>query len=160
MVLIGEMRDLETIQAAITVAETGHLVFATLHTNSAAQSIDRMIDVFPAHQQPQVRSQLANILVGICSQRLVPALAGGRVAVTEIMITNSAVRSIIREGKTHQLDMTIQTGMSQGMQTMDRELAKFVRAGTISYDVARGATYIDPTIMAPVEPALAKPWTV
>ncbi len=138
VVLIGEMRDLETIQAAITVAETGHLVFATLHTNSAAQSIDRMIDVFPAHQQPQVRSQLANILVGICSQRLVPALAGGRVAVTEIMVTNSAVRSIIREGKTHQLDMTIQTGMSQGMQTMDRELAKFVRAGTISYDVARG----------------------
>lgn len=138
VVLIGEMRDLETIQAAITVAETGHLVFATLHTNSAAQSIDRMIDVFPAHQQPQVRSQLANILVGICSQRVVPALAGGRVAVTEIMITNSAVRSIIREGKTHQLDMTIQTGMSQGMQTMDRELAKFVRAGTISYDVARG----------------------
>lgn len=138
VVLIGEMRDLETIQAAITVAETGHLVFATLHTNSAAQSIDRMIDVFPAHQQPQVRSQLANILVGICSQRLVPALTGGRVAVTEIMVTNSAVRSIIREGKTHQLDMTIQTGMSQGMQTMDRELAKFVRAGTISYDVARG----------------------
>jgi len=137
VVLIGEMRDLETIQAAITVAETGHLVFATLHTNSASQSIDRMIDVFPAHQQPQVRSQLANILVGICSQRLVPALAGGRVAVTEIMVTNSAVRSIIREGKTHQLDMTIQTGMSQGMQTMDRELAKFVRAGTISYDVAR-----------------------
>jgi len=137
VVLIGEMRDLETIQAAITVAETGHLVFATLHTNSAAQSIDRMIDVFPAHQQPQVRSQLANILVGICSQRLVPALAGGRIAVTEILVTNSAVRSIIREGKTHQLDMTIQTGMSQGMQTMDRELAKFVRSGTISYDVAR-----------------------
>lgn len=138
VVLIGEMRDLETIQAAITTAETGHLVFATLHTNSAAQSIDRMIDVFPAHQQPQIRSQLANILVGICSQRLVPAINGGRVAVTEIMVTNSAVRSIIREGKTHQLDMTIQTGMSQGMQTMDRELAKFVRGGIISYDVARG----------------------
>lgn len=137
VVLIGEMRDLETIQAAITVAETGHLVFATLHTNSAAQSIDRMIDVFPAHQQPQVRAQLANILVGICSQRLIPAINGGRVVVTEIMITNSAVRSIIREGKTHQLDMTIQTGMSQGMQTMDRELAKFVKSGIIAYDVAR-----------------------
>lgn len=137
VVLIGEMRDLETIQAAITVAETGHLVFATLHTNSAAQSIDRMTDVFPAHQQPQVRSQLANILVGICSQRLVPAIAGGRVAVAEIMVANSAVRSIIREGKTHQLDMTIQTGADQGMQTMDRELAKYVKGGIISYDVAR-----------------------
>lgn len=143
VVLIGEMRDLETIQAAITVAETGHLVFATLHTNSAAQSIDRMIDVFPAHQQPQIRAQLANILVGICSQRLVPAIDGGRIAVTEIMVTNSAVRSIIREGKTHQLDMTIQTGMSQGMQTMDRELAKFVKSGVISYDVAREYT-VDP----------------
>ena len=137
VVLIGEMRDLETIQAAITVAETGHLVFATLHTNSAAQSIDRMIDVFPAHQQPQIRAQLANILVGICSQRLVPAIDGGRIAVAEIMIANSAVRSIIREGKTHQLDMTIQTGAEQGMQTMDRELARYVKAGTISYDVAR-----------------------
>ena len=138
VVLIGEMRDLETIQAAITVAETGHLVFATLHTNSAAQSIDRMIDVFPAHQQPQIRAQLANILVGICSQRLVPAVDGGRIAVTEILLTNSAVRSIIREGKTHQLDMTIQTGMSQGMQTMDRELARLVNAGVINFDVARG----------------------
>ncbi len=137
VVLIGEMRDLETIQAAITVAETGHLVFATLHTNSAAQSIDRMVDVFPAHQQPQIRAQLANILVGICSQRLVPAIDGGRIAVTEIMVTNSAVRSIIREGKTHQLDMTIQTGMSQGMQTMDRELAKFVKSGVISFETAR-----------------------
>lgn len=136
VVLIGEMRDLETIQAAITVAETGHLVFATLHTNSAAQSIDRIIDVFPAHQQPQIRAQLANILVGICSQRLVQALDGGRIAVTEILVTNSAVRSIIREGKTHQLDMTIQTGMSQGMQTMDRELARMVKAGIISYDAA------------------------
>lgn len=137
VVLIGEMRDLETMQAAITVAETGHLVFATLHTNSAAQSIDRMIDVFPAHQQPQVRSQLANILVGICSQRLVPAIEGGRIAVSEILVSNSAVRAIIREGKTHQLDMTIQTGADQGMQTMDRELARLVKAGTISFDAAR-----------------------
>ena len=137
VVLIGEMRDLETIQAAITVAETGHLVFATLHTNSAAQSIDRMIDVFPAHQQPQIRTQLSNILVGICSQRLVPAINGGRMAVAEIMIANSAVRAIIREGKTHQLDMTIQTGADQGMQTMDRELARYVKAGTINYDDAR-----------------------
>lgn len=137
VVLIGEMRDLETIRAAITVAETGHLVFATLHTNSAAQSIDRMVDVFPAHQQPQIRAQLANILVGICSQRLIPSIDGGRVAVAEVLVANSAVRAIIREGKTHQLDMTIQTGADQGMQTMDRELAKYVKAGIISYDIAR-----------------------
>lgn len=136
VVLIGEMRDLETIQAAITVAETGHLVFATLHTNSAAQSIDRIIDVFPAHQQPQIRAQLANVLAGICSQRLVPKIDGGRVAVTEILVANSAVRAIIREGKTHQLDMAIQTGVDQGMQTMDRELARLVKAGTISFDTA------------------------
>ncbi len=136
VVLIGEMRDLETIQAAITVAETGHLVFATLHTNSAAQSIDRIIDVFPAHQQPQIRSQLGNVLNGICSQRLVPAIEGGRIAVTEILVANSAVRSIVREGKTHQLDMAIQTGVDQGMQTMDRELARLVNSGTIAYDVA------------------------
>ncbi len=136
VVLIGEMRDLETIQAAITTAETGHLVFATLHTNSAAQSIDRIIDVFPAHQQPQIRAQLANVLNGICSQRLIPAIDGGRVCVTEILVVNPAVRAVIREGKTHQLDMIMQTSVDQGMQTMDRELAKLVKAGTISYDVA------------------------
>lgn len=137
VVLIGEMRDLETIQAAITIAETGHLVFATLHTNSAAQSIDRMIDVFPAHQQPQVRSQLSNILMAICAQRLVPAIGGGRVCAAEIMVANSAVRSLIREGKTHQLDTAIQTGADQGMQTMDRTLAKLVQTGVITYDSAR-----------------------
>lgn len=137
VVLIGEMRDLETIAAAITIAETGHLVFATLHTNSASQSIDRMIDVFPAHQQPQIRSQLANILMGICSQRLVPTIGGGRAAAAEILVTNQAVRSIIREGKTHQLDMVIQTGADQGMQTMDRTLVKMIQAGQITYDVAR-----------------------
>lgn len=136
VVLIGEMRDLETIQAALTVAETGHLVFATLHTNSAAQSIDRIIDVFPAHQQPQIRSQLANVLNGICSQRLIPAIEGGRIAAAEIMVANSAVRSVVREGKTHQLDMAIQTGVDQGMQTMDRELASLVKSGKVSYDVA------------------------
>lgn len=137
VVLIGEMRDLETISAAITIAETGHLVFATLHTNSAAQSIDRMIDVFPAHQQPQVRSQLSNILMAICSQRLVPAIGGGRVVAAEILVANPAVRSIIREGKTHQLDTVIQTGAEQGMQTMDRTLAKLMQTGVITYDDAR-----------------------
>jgi len=137
VVLIGEMRDLETIQSAITIAETGHLVFATLHTNSAAQSIDRMIDVFPAHQQPQIKSQLANILMAICSQRLVPAIGGGRVCAAEIMIANPAVRALIREGKTFQLDTAIQTGADVGMQTMDRTLAKLVQAGEITYDSAR-----------------------
>ena len=137
VVLIGEMRDLETIQAAITIAETGHLVFATLHTNSAAQSIDRMIDVFPSHQQPQVRSQLANMLMAVCAQRLVPAIGGGRVVAAEIMIANSAIRSLIRDGKTHQIDNAIQTGAEQGMQTMDRTLAKLVQTGVITYDSAR-----------------------
>ncbi|MDO4868274.1 MAG: type IV pilus twitching motility protein PilT [bacterium] len=137
VVLIGEMRDLETISAAITIAETGHLVFATLHTNSAAQSIDRMIDVFPPHQQPQVRSQLANILQGICAQRLIPAIGGGRVVAAEVMIANPAVRNIIREGKTHQLDTVIQTSADQGMQTMDRTLVKLVQSGVITYDNAR-----------------------
>ncbi len=137
VVLIGEMRDLETIQAAITIAETGHLVFATLHTNSAAQSIDRMVDVFPAHQQPQVRTQLSNILMAICAQRLVPAIGGGRVVAAEIMVANSAIRALIRDGKTHQLDTAIQTGADQGMQTMDRTLAKLVQTGVITYDSAR-----------------------
>ena len=136
VVLIGEMRDLETIQAAITIAETGHLVFATLHTNSAAQSVDRMVDVFPAHQQPQIRAQLASMLQAICSQRLVPAIGGGRVVAAEIMVANSAVRSLIREGKTFQLDNVIQTGADQGMQTMDHDLARLIQAGVITYESA------------------------
>jgi len=136
VVLIGEMRDLETIASAITIAETGHLVFATLHTNSASQSIDRMIDVFPPHQQPQIRSQLANILMGIVSQRLIPAIGGGRIAAAEILVTNPAVRNIIREGKTHQLEAVIQTGAEFGMQSMDRELVNLINNGTISYDEA------------------------
>ncbi|MDB5181907.1 MAG: twitching motility protein PilT [Candidatus Saccharibacteria bacterium] len=137
VVLIGEMRDLETIASAITIAETGHLVFATLHTNSAAQSIDRMIDVFPPHQQPQVRAQLSNILAAIVSQRLVPAIGGGRIAAAEIMIATPAVRNIIREGKSHQLDAVIQTGAEFGMQSMDRTLVSLIHAGTITYDEAR-----------------------
>ncbi len=137
VVLIGEMRDLETIASAITIAETGHLVFATLHTNSAAQSIDRMIDVFPPHQQPQIRAQLSNILMAICSQRLVPAIGGGRIAAAEILIATPAVRNIIREGKTHQLEAVIQTGGEYGMQSMDKTLAGLVHAGTISYEEAR-----------------------
>ncbi len=137
VVLIGEMRDLETIAAAITIAETGHLVFATLHTNSAAQSIDRMIDVFPPHQQPQIRSQLANILMAICSQRLIPSIGGGRRAAAEILIATPAVRNIIREGKSHQLEAVIQTGSEFGMQSMDKTLVGMVQKGLITYDEAR-----------------------
>jgi twitching motility protein PilT len=137
VVLIGEMRDLETIASAITIAETGHLVFATLHTNSAAQSIDRMVDVFPPHQQPQIRAQLSNILMAICSQRLIPAIGGGRIAAAEILIGTPAVRNIIREGKTHQLDAVIQTGAEFGMESMDKRLAALIHEGTITYDNAR-----------------------
>lgn len=137
IVLIGELRDLETIAAAITIAETGHLVFATLHTNSASQSVDRIIDVFSPHQQPQVRAQLANILMAICSQRLIPALSGGRVVAAEILMATPAVRNIIREGKSYQLEAVIQTGAEYGMQSMDRTLVSLIHGGVISYDEAR-----------------------
>src|SRR5574338_265807 len=143
VVLIGEMRDLETIASAITIAETGHLVFATLHTNSAAQSIDRMVDVFPPHQQPQIRSQLSNILMAIVSQRLIPVVGGGRIAAAEILVATPAVRNIIREGKTHQLEAVIQTGTEFGMQSMDKTLVSMIHAGTISYDEARNFA-VDP----------------
>ena len=136
VVLIGEMRDLETISAAITIAETGHLVFATLHTNSTSQSLDRMIDVFPPHQQSQIRAQLSNILMAVCSQRLIPSIGGGRIVAAEVMVTNPAVRNIIREGKSHQLDAVIQTSADQGMQTMDRTLANLVQQGLVTYDNA------------------------
>lgn len=143
VVLIGEMRDLETIAAAITIAETGHLVLATLHTNSAAQTIDRIIDVFPPYQQQQVRVQLAGILQAIVAQRLIPMVGGGRIAAAEIMVATSAVRNIIRDAKTHQLDAAIQTGAEYGMQTMDRTLISLVRSGKISYDEARNYA-VDP----------------
>lgn len=137
VVLIGEMRDLETIASAITIAETGHLVFATLHTNSAAQSVDRMIDVFPPHQQPQIRAQLSNILMAICSQRLIPGIGSGRVAAAEILVATPAVRNIIREGKSHQLEAVIQTGAEFGMQSMDKTLVSLIHEGKITYDEAR-----------------------
>ncbi len=137
VVLIGEMRDLETIAAAVTIAETGHLVLATLHTNSAAQSIDRMIDVFPPHQQQQIRVQLAGMLQAIVSQRLVPTIGGGRTIAAEILVATGAVRNIIREGKTHQLDAVIQTGADQGMQSMDRTLVGLIQQGKITYDEAK-----------------------
>lgn len=136
VVLVGEMRDFETIQSAITIAETGHLVFATLHTNSASQSIDRIVDVFPENQQVQVRLQMSNVLEGIISIRLVPALAGGRIPVAEVLTGTPAIRTLVREGKTHQIDNIIQTSAEFGMMTLESSLARAVRAGTISSETA------------------------
>ncbi len=137
VVLIGEMRDFETISAAITIAETGHLVFATLHTNGAVQTVDRIIDVFPELQQSQIRSQLADILEGIIAQRLVPTIGGGRRAVLEVMLATSAVRNIVREGKTYQLDSVIQTSGDLGMISLERSLVSLVREGKITIDEAQ-----------------------
>lgn len=137
VVLVGEMRDYETIAAALTVAETGHLVFATLHTNSAAQTIDRIIDVFPEEQQQQVRQQLAGSLEAVISQRLIPALPAGRIPATEILLATSAVRNLIREGKSHQIDNVIQTSGSIGMMTLENSLVSWVRAGAITLEMAK-----------------------
>jgi len=137
VVMIGEMRDYETIASALTIAETGHLVFATLHTNSAAQTVDRIIDVFPANQQDQVRIQLSLTLEAILSQRLLPALAGGRIPATEILVATSAVRNAIREGKTQMIDTILQTSGELGMRTLEGDLTNLVKKGKISLDVAR-----------------------
>jgi twitching motility protein PilT len=137
IVLVGEMRDYETIASAITVSETGHLVFATLHTNSAAQTIDRIIDVFPETQQLQIRAQLASVITAVVSQRLVPLSNGGRKAVMEIMIATPAIKNAIREGKTHQIDNMIQTGQDFGMISMEKSLITMVRKGLISADTAK-----------------------
>ncbi len=138
VILVGEMRDLETISTAVTAAETGHLVFSTLHTNDATQSVDRMIDVFPPHQQQQIRVQLAAVLQGIMSQQLFPrADHKGRVAAIEVMMATPAVRSLIREGKTHQLPTVIQTNAKLGMQTMDKAIMDLVQRGLVAYEVAQ-----------------------
>jgi twitching motility protein PilT len=137
VILVGEMRDLETISTALTAAETGHLVFATLHTQDAAQTIDRVIDVFPSHQQGQVRVQLSVALQGVMTQQLLPNADGsGRVVATEILVPTPAVRNLIREGKTHQIYSVMQTGSAVGMQTMDASLATLVRQGKISQKLA------------------------
>lgn len=137
VVLIGEMRDPETIAAAITIAETGHLVFSTLHTNSAAQSIDRMIDSFPSAQQSQIKIQLAATLKGIVSQRLLPMISGGRVPAVEILIGTPAVSSIVRDGKTHLIDSVIQTSKDKGMIGIDSSLAALVLSGSISMEMGK-----------------------
>lgn len=136
IVLVGEMRDYETISNAITIAETGHLTFATLHTNSAAQSVDRIIDVFPEHEQAQIRMQLSNALEAIISQRLIPHSGGGRLAVAEILIATPAVRTVVREGKTHLIDNIIQTSAELGMVSLEASLAKAVKEGKILAETA------------------------
>ena len=136
VVLVGEMRDLETISTVITAAETGHLIFATLHTNDSPQTIDRIIDVFPAHQQNQIRIQLANVLLGVVSQRLIPKIDGGRIPALEIMIKNYAIENLIRENKSYQIDNVIETNAGEGMVSMDKSLVELVKKGLISPDVA------------------------
>lgn len=136
VVMVGEIRDYETMAATMTVAETGHLVFATIHTNSATQSIDRMIDIFPKEQQQQVRLQLSSVLEAVFSERLVPSIGGGLVVAYEVMLGTTAVKTVIREGKTHQLDNIIQTSQEVGMNSLDASLSALVKAGTIELETA------------------------
>jgi twitching motility protein PilT len=136
VLLVGEMRDLESIRFALTLAETGHLVFATLHTNDTAQSLARIVDVFPGEQQAQIRVQLAAALTGIVYQRLLPRVGGGLVAAYEVLIANPAVRNLIKEGKTHQLRNSLVTGQKDGMVTFEQSLSLLVQAGTVTYEEA------------------------
>jgi len=136
VLMIGEMRNLETIAIAVTAAETGHLVFSTLHTNNASQTIDRIIDSFPGDQQDQIRAQLASSLLGIFSQRLVPRIAGGLIPAYELLLNNNAVANLIREKRTHEIDVVIETGSESGMVDLNHSLMELVRAGEISIESA------------------------
>jgi len=136
VIMVGEMRDYETISSAVTAAETGHLVFSTLHTNNAAQTIDRIIDMFPAEQQDQVRVQLAGSLAGIFSQRLIPRVSGGLIPAYELLINNNAIGTLIREARTHEINTVIQTSSQEGMIDMDRSLAELVRRGEVTVEHA------------------------
>jgi twitching motility protein PilT len=137
IILVGELRDLETISVAITAAETGHLVLATLHTQSAAQTVDRLVDVYPPHQQAQIRAQLANCLQGVVSQSLAPTADGnGRIAVCEVMVVTSAIRNLIREGKVHQIPMVLQSSAELGMISFDQHLAQRYGARLVSRQTA------------------------
>ncbi|MEI6620487.1 MAG: type IV pilus twitching motility protein PilT [Actinomycetes bacterium] len=136
VLLVGELRDLESIRSALTLAETGHLVFGTLHTNDTAQTIDRLIDVFPGDQQPQIRSQLAGVITAVVYQRLLPRIDGGRVAAFEMMVANTAIRNLIREGKINQLRSQVVTGQREGMQTLEASLNQLVAEGMVTYEDA------------------------
>jgi len=142
--MIGEMRDPETIATAVTAAETGHLIFSTLHTNNAAQTIDRIIDSFPGGQQSQIRAQLASTLIGIVSQRLVPRVNGGLIPAVEVMLANSAVKNLIRENKAHEIDLVIETGSDGGMVSLNRSLVDLVRRGEVTIENA-AAYSLNPT---------------
>jgi twitching motility protein PilT len=152
VLLVGEMRDPESIRAALTVAETGHLVFATLHTNDTAQALDRIVDVFPGEQQPQVRLQLANTLVGIINQQLIPRIDGGRVAAYEILVGSTGVRNLIREGKTRQIRNMVSTGQREGMQTFEVGLSNLVARGLISHAEAVRWSMYPKEVKLPVAP--------
>jgi twitching motility protein PilT len=140
VILIGEMRDLETVAAALTLAESGHLTLATLHTNSCAQTIHRIIDVFPSEQQEQVRSQLSLVLEGVLSQTLIPSIGGGRVMALEIMVATPAIRNLIRENKVHQIYSAMQAGVQFGMQTMNQSLVNLVKRRRIAREDAFSRT--------------------
>src|SRR3954447_2837017 len=149
VLLVGEMRDLESIRFALTIAETGHLVFATLHTNDVAQALDRIVDVFPTDQQPQNRVQLSNTPSGICYQRLLPRIDGGLVAAYEVMVATSAVRNLVREGKTNQLRNTLVTGQSEGMQTLEMSLNQLIEEGAVTYDEALAVSLFPKELVKP-----------
>jgi len=156
VVLLGEMRDLESISIALSLAETGHLVFATLHTNDAAQALDRIIDVFPSERRDQIQIMLAGALQGVVSQRLVPALGGGRVAGYEVMMANEAIRNLVREGKSRQMRNMISTGAGEGMQTIEMDLARLVASGLISMEVAMASSAYPKEVQAQLATARAQ----
>jgi twitching motility protein PilT len=158
VVLVGEMRDLETIEAALTIAETGHLTLATLHTNNCAQTINRIIDVFPAHQQPQVRAQLSFVMEGVMSQMLLPKISGGRVLALEIMVPNAAIRNLIREDKVHQIYSAMQTGQNKyGMQTMNQSLYELYLKKLISLEEAMGRSGIPDELQSMINRGVMSP---
>ena len=156
VVLLGEMRDLESMEISLSLAETGHLVFATLHTNDAAQALDRIIDVFPSERRDQIQIMLAGALQGVISQRLLPAIGGGRVASYEVMVANEAIRNLVREGKSRQMRNMIATGAAEGMQTIEMDLARLVAAGLISMETATESSQYPREIQAQLATARAQ----
>jgi twitching motility protein PilT len=148
VILLGEMRDLESISITLTLAETGHLVFGTLHTNDASQALDRIIDVFPAERRDQIQMQLAGSLQGVISQRLLPKIGGGRVAGYEVLTGNEAVRNLVREGKSRQLRNVISTGAQEGMQTIEMDLGRLVATGQISMETAQASSMFPKEVLA------------
>ncbi len=158
VVLVGEMRDLESIEITLRLAETGHLVMSSLHTNDAAQALDRIVDVFPADRQAQIRLQLASVLSGVVAQRLVPSVHGGLVAAFEVLIATSGVRNLIREGKTRQIRNAMQLGIASGNQTLEMSLNELVAAGTISVETALATAFVPHEVDAPAHLEIVSPF--